>query len=71
VRREAAKAYADRVFQAARTRVPSPALTSEWPDLTAADAYAVQSELVVENWPACCGPTTWSDRSRTWMPNVT
>jgi 2-keto-4-pentenoate hydratase len=41
-----ARQYADRLLDAARTRTPIPPLTSERPDMTPADAYAIQSAIV-------------------------
>lgn len=46
MKQEEARGYAERLHEAARTRVPVPPLTSERPDLTAEDGYAIQSELV-------------------------
>jgi len=40
------RGYAERLLEAYRTHTPMPPLTSERPDLTAADAYHIQSELV-------------------------
>jgi 2-keto-4-pentenoate hydratase len=41
-----ARDYAERLLDAARTRTPIPPLTTERPDLTPADAYAIQSAMV-------------------------
>ena len=46
MKQEEARGHAGRLLEAARTRVPIPPLTSERPDLTVADAYAIQTELV-------------------------
>lgn len=43
---EEARKYAERLLEAARTRVAIPPLTSDRPDLSVADAYAIQTELV-------------------------
>ena len=43
---EETKGYAERLCEAIRNRAPIPPLTSERPDLTPADAYFIQSELV-------------------------
>jgi 2-keto-4-pentenoate hydratase len=40
-----AKATAEALWKAARTRTPLSPLTTTYPDMTVADAYAVQSEL--------------------------
>ena len=40
-----AKATAEALYKATRTRTPLPPLTTTHPDMTVADAYAVQSEL--------------------------
>ena len=39
------KATAEALYKASRTRTPLPPLTTTHPDMTVADAYAVQSEL--------------------------
>ncbi|MGH9038565.1 MAG: 2-keto-4-pentenoate hydratase [Acidimicrobiia bacterium] len=41
-----ARAVAENLYKAARTRTPIPPLTDTDPDMTVADAYAIQSELV-------------------------
>jgi 2-keto-4-pentenoate hydratase len=41
-----ARAVAETLYKAARTRTPIPPLTDTDPDMTVADAYAIQSELV-------------------------
>src|SRR3712207_5196937 len=43
---EEARQYADRLLDAVRTGVPIAPLTSERPDLSVADAYAIQTEMV-------------------------
>lgn len=44
MQREEARAWAERLEEAAATRTPIPPLTAVRPDLTVADAYAIQSE---------------------------
>lgn len=41
-----AKTQAERLYKATRTRIAIPPLTSERPEMSAADGYAIQSELV-------------------------